>query len=405
MTGMTYFEAAEHLTNNEPLFETMRTQIRGVNYTVFKNVPPSVPALLAFSRQAHHDGEAEYLIYEGERWTYDAFCDDVTKMAAALRSMGVCKGTPVAIATRNSPELLIMLMAISSAGAVAVFLNAWWTTKELEYALIDSGAQLVFADKLRCQRLDPLAEALGLNIVGMRDGDACTDLGYNKLRDNARAQPLPDVQIDPDDDFAIMYSSGTTGTPKGVVQTHRGAINAVFTWLMQAAMMPLMIPPSADAPAPPRPSALVITPLFHVTATHPMFLLSLPAGAKLTLMSKWDPVQAVHLIKSEAITRFMGVPTQSADLMLAARDMNEPLPSLDYLGSGGAKRPPAQVSAISRASPSGAGASRWLAPTSGTRPMPHSGIASKVRSVTTRCAPWAEMPTPPPITIPSISAT
>ncbi len=358
MTALSYDDAARHVMANNPLFETMRTQIRGVEYSVFKNTPPHVPALLQISRAAQGDGAAEYLVFGDERWSYDAFCGDVERMAAALRQLGVHKGMPVALAMRNCPELLIAFMAIASVGGVTVFLNAWWTTQELDYALQDSGAKLVLADAQRLGRLAPLQQARGLRLIGVRDGEGKGDLSYGALRRDAPPAPLSGPQIDPEDDLAIMYSSGTTGQPKGVVQTHRGAINAVFTWLMQAAMAPLITPPATDAP-PPRPSALVITPLFHVTATHPVFLLSLPAGAKLTLMPKWDATEALRLIKTEKITRFMGVPTQSADLMQAALERGETLPSLDYLGAGGAKRPPAQVDALHRAFPHANIATGW----------------------------------------------
>ncbi|MBZ0129372.1 MAG: fatty acid--CoA ligase family protein, partial [Rhodobacteraceae bacterium] len=112
-------------------------------------------------------------------------------------------------------------------------------------------------------------------------------------------------------------------------------------------------------PPPPRPSVLVVTPLFHVTATHPVFLLSIPAGARLTVMAKWDAEAAVRLIRDHAITRFLGVPTQSADLMAAARAMGEGLASLDYLGSGGAKRPAAQVGDLAASFPHANIATGW----------------------------------------------
>jgi len=156
-----------------------------------------------------------------------------------------------------------------------------------------------------------------------------------------------------------MYSSGTTGHPKGVVLTHRGAVNAVFTWLMQAVMAPLITPPAPDAPDPPRPAALVITPLFHVTATHPLFLLSMPAGAKLVLMHKWDADRAVDLIQDENITRFLGVPTQSADLMQAAQHRGARLETLDFLGAGGAKRPASQVAELAEVFPNAQIATGW----------------------------------------------
>ncbi|SPH21430.1 Long-chain-fatty-acid--CoA ligase FadD13 [Ascidiaceihabitans donghaensis] len=360
MTVMTDTEAMAHVMQTNPAFAVTDANIRGVDFRVFENVPPHVAALLHASYEAQGNGAAEYLIFENERWTFDEFLSDVNRMAHVLRdTFGVTKGAPVGIAMRNCPELMIMVMACASIGAVTVFVNAWWTTEELEYALKDSGARLVFADGDRVARMQPLVDDLGLAIVGVRDGETTAHHSFTALKTNAQSDQRPDADIDTDDDFAIMYSSGTTGRPKGVVQTHRGAVNAVFSWLITAVMAPLM-DPDHDPDAPPvRPSVLIVTPLFHVTATHPMFLLSLPAGAKVAVMPKWDARKAVEIIRDEKITRFLGVPTQSADLMVAMREMGETLPTLDYIGAGGAKRPPAQVGELSEMLPNAAVATGW----------------------------------------------
>jgi acyl-CoA synthetase (AMP-forming)/AMP-acid ligase II len=359
---MTPEQAVAHVTANEPAFALEDAEIRGTVFRVFKNVPPTVPALLAAGWERHGNGTLEYLVYEDERLTYADFTDRVHRLARTMQGeMGLGRGDRIAIAMRNYPELLMLVLAISSIGATVVFVNAWWTTDELDYALTDSGAKVVFADGPRLERIAPLKDGLGLTLIGVRDGAgaqaAAHDLGG--LLDRSESGEPVTAEIDTDDDFAVMYSSGTTGHPKGVVQTHRGAVNAVFSWLMQAAIAPLVEPPAPDAPEPPRPSALVVTPLFHVTATHPLFLLSLPAGAKITLMRKWDAREAVRLIKENQITRFLGVPTQSAELMEAAREMGESLPTLDYLGSGGAKRPAAQVAELAKTFPNAGVATGW----------------------------------------------
>ncbi len=360
MTGMTLQDAIDHVTSTEPSFEVSTAEIRGTTYKVFKNIPGHVRALMQASREKQGNGDAEYLVFGTERWTYDEFCAESNRIANALQNdLGIGPGDRVAIAMRNCPELLILFTAIASTGAITVFLNGWWTTQELDYALGDSGAKLVFADGERVRRLLPIRQDKSLNIIGVRDGVDLTPTSYPTVLANSADDAWPTVEIDTDDDFVIMYSSGTTGQPKGVVQTHRGAMNAVFMWLMQGVMAPLIDPPAPDAPEPPRTSALVLTPLFHVTASHPVFLTSIPSGAKLAMMAKWDAQEAVRIVRDEEIRRLVGVPTQSHDLMVAAREMGESLPTLEFIASGGAKRPAAQVAELAKAFPTAAIATGW----------------------------------------------
>lgn len=359
MSGLTLDQAVAQVTQDDPTFALARTDIRGTRYTVFKNAPDHVYALLTASRAAHGSGAWDYLVFEDQRWSFDAFLRDVHRMAHVLHQRyGVGQGTRVALAMRNCPAMLICMMAISALGGVTVFLNAWWTQQELDYALTDSDARIVLADDARCDRLAPLIAPRGLQVINLgtahEDDGACLARLLNGVDDR-----FPSGDITPEDDFAIMYSSGTTGHPKGVVQTHRGAINAVYTWLMQPPIAQLIDPPENSGTPAPRPVVLIVTPLFHVTATHPMFLLSLPAGAKLVVMHKWCAETAARLIDAEGVTRFLGVPTQSADLMATATRLGLTLDTLDYLGSGGAKRPAAQVEALQSRFPKAQIATGW----------------------------------------------
>ncbi len=346
---MSFDDAVSKVLAENPTFELTEATIRGVRYPVFKNVPDDLGSLLRAARPAHDDGNGEYLVFGSERWTYDDFLNDVEAVAYNLRHrFDVKPGTRVALAMANCPEMLVAKMAIVSLGAVVVFLNAWWTTDEFEYPITDSSIRIIFADEKRFERLAPLVRKHALRLVTVRcdAGDVPFDA---LLARPARVMDWP--AIDTDSDFAIMYSSGTTGHPKGVVLTHRGAINAVYSWLTHLTVMPLIFPkPEPDTP-PPRPCGMIITPLFHVTATHPAFLVSIPVGAKLVLMARWDPEEAVRLIDSEAVTRVIGVPTQTADIMEAANRMGSKLSSLQVLTSGGAKRPPAQVAELDAALP------------------------------------------------------
>lgn len=332
-------EAVEYLLNNDPRFEVSPAEIRGVQYDrVFTNAPPHLRALLQKSAEVYEGGDM--LVYQDERWTYEEFCTDVKRMAYALKNeLNINKGDHVAIAMRNYPEFAILFMAITSIGAVAVLMNAWWTEEELAYAIEDSGAKLIFADGPRYKRLQPCIEKDNLRLVAVREAEG--HLTYQHLMDAVSEAEWPEDPIDTDDDFAILYSSGSTGHPKGVVLTHRGVMSSVQSWIMGGVAAPML--EGAEPPSERKPSWLIITPLFHVTALHSNFLHGIAAGAKMHLMYKWDVEEAIRIIKDEEVTRFVGVPTQSAELMEAKKKLNEDLETLEIIGAGGAKSPASQV--------------------------------------------------------------
>lgn len=352
---MTPEQAAAYLVDTDPRFELIETEIRGMRYRVFRNAPPHLRALLQEAASLYGDGDV--LVYQGERWNYPEFCGEVRRLAKAMADQfGIGHGDRVALAMRNYPELPILIMAVVALGAVAVPLNAWWSAEELEFALEDCGAKLVFADGERYARIQPFAARLALRLIGVRDAAGALD--YAGLRDSVADGGWPDIPIDPDDDFAVLYSSGSTGHPKGAVLTHRSAISAVYSWTLLRVMAPLLdndAPPALARP----PSTLIATPLFHVTALQSSFLLGLANGAKMSLLYRWDAEEAIRVIKSEEITRFVGVPTQSADLMETVQRLGESLETLEQIAGGGSKRPAAQVGQLARTFPNVAIGSGW----------------------------------------------
>lgn len=358
MAGMTLEQASAHLTSTDPRFAVTEATIRGVTLPVFANVSATLRDFQEASAalQEHPD----YIVYEDERISYAEYMAQSDRISRILtQRFGIKKGDRVAIAMRNYPEYLTLFMGIVNIGAVAVLVNAWWTTDELTYGFDDSGAKLVFADGPRFERIAPFAADKGIRMVMVRDTPPDgVDTLEGLMAETPDAQ-RPTVAIDTDDDFGLLYSSGSTGHPKGVVLTHRGAMTAVSTWLMSLQLPPLMMPEGTELPAPQPQAMLCATPLFHVTATHPTYLLSMAIGAKMVLLRKWDAEEALDIINEEKVTRFLGVPTMSADLREAAIRLGVAVPSLTYLGSGGAKRPAAQVAEQAEAFPTASVASGW----------------------------------------------
>ena len=152
--GMSWDEAVRALTGEGAAFEIVQADVMGQSLRVFRRTPPSLRALFDTARAR---GEATFLVYEDERWSFADTMARVDALGAALVSHhGVGPGDRVAIAMRNYPEWVVAFAAITSIGAVSVSLNAWWTSDEIEYALRDSGARVVIADAERVARIAPL---------------------------------------------------------------------------------------------------------------------------------------------------------------------------------------------------------------------------------------------------------
>lgn len=345
MDPATIDAAVDNILATNPRFAVGTAMIRGVEQRVFTNIPSTTVDLLLGAKHLNEDPAQDYIVFGTERISFAAFLESVRVLS--WRLIDILKVTPgqhIALAMRNCPEFMQVLLAVNAAGAVPVLLNGWWTAGELGYAIEDSGTSIVFADGERVRRISESGAMP--QIIGVRDGEDLTQ-GLSTLMSARVVEGWPEQSRHTDDDFAIFYSSGTTGQPKGVALTHRGAITAVYIAEMLAEIAKV-ISPLPDGSVTRRPSFLVATPLFHVTATQPVFLRSLVTGAKLTILEKWNADEAVTLIDQEKVTRFIGVPTQTADIVAAKVRTGASLSTLTSIVSGGAKRPAAQVAELAR---------------------------------------------------------
>ncbi len=341
---LSYDEAAAQITAPGSRFETGEIEVRGVTYTAFTAVPDSLRDLFDLTRGY---GDTPYLVYEDESSTFAEVYAAADALAAALQQRhGVGKGDRVAIAMRNYPEWIITYLATLSIGAVVVSMNAWWTADELAYGLEDSGSKVLVADAERVARTRESTARLGIATVGVRLPTAVE--GVDAWDDVVVPGATPErVEIGPDDDATILYTSGTTGRPKGAVSTHRAIIQALMGFSCKVAIDSLRRPAEA-AGRTGAPVFILIVPLFHVTGNVPVFLGSLASGLKLVIMHKWDPERALQLIEREKVTNFVGVPTQSWDLLEHPRFAEYDTSTLASVGGGGAPAPPQLVGRVAK---------------------------------------------------------
>ena len=318
--------------------------LAGVDFRSYSGMPANLGQYCALMRQ---HGDRCFAVYRDQRYSFaEAWARSAALAAALQQRFEVAPGDRVAIASRNNPEWMMAFIAIVSIGAVAVPMNAWWTTEELDYGIEDSGSRVVIADPERVSRLAPIAtrHALAVIAVGDCSDTALETVGFDDLQRDFAGSEMPDVAVAPDDDATIMYTSGSTGHPKGAVSTHRAVLAALWSWLLQGTVNKQL---AGETVKPAHgPAGLLTIPLFHCTASHSAFLLSLLIGRKLVIMHKWDVQEALRLIEAERITWFNGVPTMSSELQAAALTSSRDVSSLVEIFSGGAARPPDQVGKI-----------------------------------------------------------
>jgi long-chain acyl-CoA synthetase len=313
-------------------YELVPEQIDGTTFRVFRHAPRNLAHLY---RDGLKFGARDCYVFQGERYTYEQAWHMAARVANRLLAAGVAPGDRVGIALRNYPEWIFAFMGATSMGAVAVALNAWWTSEELRYGVEDSGLKWLFVDGERLERVAPWAGELGLEIVAVR----CDGHGHHSWNDfiAGSSAVMPEVDVAPDDNALILYTSGSTSRPKGVLSSHRAIIHALLGWECAAAMAAELFPGLVGDDV---PAMLLSVPLFHVAGLNVQLLSSFRQGRKLVGMYKWDPEEALQLIEAERITQFNGVPTMSWELIQSPNFDRYDTSSLKSMGGGGAAMAP-----------------------------------------------------------------
>jgi acyl-CoA synthetase (AMP-forming)/AMP-acid ligase II len=309
-------------------FEMGVEAVLGVPIPVFRERAHSLRSVLEGSAAF---GEREYLVCEERRIGFAEHLRLVASVARVLSErFGVGKGDRVAILAENGPEWIVTWWAAVCLGAIPVGLNGWWVGDEIVFALEDARPRLLVGDAKRLARLagrDP-----GMPVLEIESEFAA-------LERFAPGSGLPDVHVDEDDPVCMLYTSGTTGRPKGAVVTQRNLLALQRLQVFHGLRMLLVAAESGAVPAGPMPEPcqLVTTPLFHASGLFTGAVTLLASGVK-TVWTKgrFDPLRVMELIERERVTGWGPMGTMAERVIRHPAAARHDLSSLRQLGSGGA---------------------------------------------------------------------
>jgi long-chain acyl-CoA synthetase len=341
-------EAVRRLTAADGIFAVSEQLVGGVPRRAFTHAAPTALDILTSGR-AH--GAADFVVFGDERWSFEQFFADVDALAAVLQhDMGVKPGDRIAIAMRNCPDWILTFAAAVHVGAVPVLINSWGSAEELEFTLRDSDPTVLAADlpraRLAAEALRQRRTALLFSDVDgsseQLDHDSFSQLDVRLIRDAVaagRGRDYATVKTEPDDMAMLLYTSGSTGHPKGVVYRHVSVGQALMN-MMLSGFLPLELSgPIGFRGGATAEAGLVTVPLFHATGLFSGFLVPCVVGQKVVLLRKWHAETAMQTIQTEKITIIATVPAILKDLLTHPRFDDFDLSSVSRVAAAGAATP------------------------------------------------------------------
>lgn len=295
------------------------------------NVTLSVAAILAESARRHTDRPA--ISFAGVTTSYGELWDQTRAYAGALRDAGIGEGDRVAVLIPNVTDFARVYYAILSLGAIAVPIHALLKRHEIEYMLSDAEVKLMICAAPLLGEGAPGAQGAGASVITVLSPEPGEHPRLEELA--AAATPIETyLPRNPLDIATILYTSGTTGKPKGALGTHLALVEQVNVILLNT--LDIRVGDKIFGGLP----------LFHTFGQTVVLNAGLRAGAEILLMPKFSGEAALSLLIDEGVHIFVGVPTMYVGLLEAAKVRSDPAPELRYAVSGGASLPLAVLEAF-----------------------------------------------------------
>ncbi|THV08574.1 acetyl-CoA synthetase-like protein [Dendrothele bispora CBS 962.96] len=343
-------------------FEVETQLVGGRVYRVYKNLWPSLRAFFLWAHDEYKD--KTYVVSEDKEYTYRQTLERAAKAASIFTNIyGLKKGDRVGICSRNYPEYLVVFWACHLIGAVPVMANAWLPPDGIHYCISHTQCSILIVDPERANILEPEISQLqkdlklrGVFVLESHEGKGKWSgmLDWKSVFDNYRGDVdsvlKNDPNIIPEDHATIYFTSGTTGRPKGVLSTQRqyltNVFNAAVGRVRDALRRGIELPTEDTGP---QKGVLIAVPFFHVTGTTSQGMSATMNGLKIVLLRRWNPEEAVRMIKKHNVAIAGGVPSMVVDLLLRGEDL-----SLESLTFGGTSASPSLASKAAEVMPNAA---------------------------------------------------
>ncbi len=322
------------LTGPGAPFEIVKEYVHGVRHEVFRERPHTLVETLVTG--AERLNARPYVVFPDRSLTFRSVLAPVAALAHAFRSAyGIGRGDRVAVAAANRVEYVLSFWAATALGAVTVALNGWWTGPEMARMIRLTDPKLLLGDDQRLGRVLGLIPSR-LPVVSF-EGD------FDRLEILGAGAALPQVEIQEDDPYVVLFTSGTTGPSKGAVISHRSTIHfGLATQLRAAESMARLAASGSPMPDPYAPCSIGAAPMFHVGGLNCTLVLAPQTGMSMVYPppGRWSEEIHLRLTEQHRATAWSLVPTQLWRLLDWPELGSFDLSSLRTVGGGSAVWPP-----------------------------------------------------------------